>query len=572
MVDGQRCTGSITLPDGVRRIAGYAFRGNQALTAVRFPDSLDELGPGAFQWCSGLTALSCLVADVPENAFGRCSGLRQVKLPYTRFIGPRAFEGCGHLRQCAAPLAEHIGREAFQNCPELESFPAARAEYLGERAFAYDLALRQVQLAAGAVLETKVFEDCARLEELELDGTPVLTGDSFWGCTALRTVQVSGERWPLRGWEALFAPQIPQIVRQVHANALACFSFRFPDKTVAAYHGGSPIVHIPDGIRAIGPEVFRDRLMLEEIHVPDSVTAIGPRAFHGTPWLERRKIAEPLPVIHGILPEAAPCQGVVTLPARIQRVAGWAFTNQYKLEGVRLENDRTFLEPFAFRNCIKLRSFTLADGRCFRLDRLEDRDAPDLPPFVRRIFQDCMNCFRTNAEGVLIECTGNIPKLTLPLGITAIGDGVFAESNLLETIVLTPEVRAIGANAFTRCRWLELVSDGGQVERLGERAFFGCTSLRRAEFGPALREIGKRAFENCTALEEIALPEGILYIPERAFFRCRSLRKVVLPASLYKIEREAFAGCAGLEQVVLPPGVRVEENAFTGCSALEARP
>ncbi len=310
--------------------------------------------------------------------------------------------------------------------------------------------------------------------------------------------------------------------------------------------------------------MFRDHLTLKEVRIPESVTAVGERAFHATPYLARLKEQALLPLINGILTEAAPCGRSVTIPASVRRVCGWAFANQYELEEVRLESHRTFLEDFAFRNCIRLHRFTVED-RTYRLERMGDWNDPALPPFVRRVFQDCMNCFKADPQGVLETCTGNIPRLCLPPGITAIAPSVFANSNLLEHIALTPEVLGIGDCAFSQCRFLAQVTGGVSVKSLGEQAFFRCVSLQRAEFGPALVQIGRRAFEGCSALTEIILPEGLKQIPERAFFRCRSLRRVVLPSTLAQIGREAFAYCESLTQLSLPAGIAIGERAFAEC-------
>ncbi|MDE7245391.1 MAG: leucine-rich repeat domain-containing protein [Oscillospiraceae bacterium] len=497
--DGQDYAGIVRLPEGIRRIGANAFYNNQKITGIIFPHSLEEIGTRAFQ---------------------RCTNLERIELQSAVRTGPSAFENCVRLKSLSAPQALQIGKRAFSGC----------------------LALRKADLAEGTRLDSLAFEDCARLECLTLPENSDMECDSFSGCTALRTVRTGGKAWVLSGWDALFDTSLPEQVRAVWISAQQCFSYQYRTRTLTAYHGCCPVIRIPDGVREIGPEVFRDHLMLEELYIPDSVTAVGERAFHGTPWLDRLKAAAPLPLIHGILPEAAFCRGVVTIPVEVRRIAGWAFTNQYGLEGVIFESSETVCEDFAFRNCINLRFVTLPDGTTYRLDCLEDRDAPDLPPLVRRIFQDCMNCFKVDGQGTLIECTGNIPRLTVPKGVTAIGPGVFANSNLLEEIILTPEVREIHGESFAQCRWLEQVRGGSGVERIGERAFINCTNLRRVEFGQCLRELDKRAFENCVSLEGITIPEGVREIPERAFFRCHSLHRAVLPAGI-SVKDDSFIGC-----------------------------
>ena len=57
---------------------------------------------------------------------------------------------------------------------------------------------------------------------------------------------------------------------------------------------------------------------------------------------------------------------------------------------------------------------------------------------------DSLNCFKTDEEGVLVECTGNIAGLTLAHGITAIGEGAFQDGNLLAEIRFPDTRKTIG--------------------------------------------------------------------------------------------------------------------------------
>ena len=65
----------VTVPDGIRRIAPYAFAGCDEIISVELPDSLIEIGEGAFSMMFGLKELT-----IPENV------LR---------IGPRNFDAVG---------------------------------------------------------------------------------------------------------------------------------------------------------------------------------------------------------------------------------------------------------------------------------------------------------------------------------------------------------------------------------------------------------------------------------------------------------------------------------------------
>ncbi len=72
----------VTIPDGVRVIAGEAFKGNGQMESVVCPDSLTVIGEGAFEGCRYLSKvqLGNGVTQVKDRAFSECS-LKELDLP-----------------------------------------------------------------------------------------------------------------------------------------------------------------------------------------------------------------------------------------------------------------------------------------------------------------------------------------------------------------------------------------------------------------------------------------------------------------------------------------------------------
>jgi hypothetical protein len=89
-------------------------------------------------------------------------------------------------------------------------------------------------------------------------------------------------------------------------------------------------------------------------------------------------------------------------------------------------------------------------------------------------------------DGVLVKYRGNEVAVTVPQGVTAIGESVFAVCKKLVSISL-PE---------------------------------------------GLSSIGEKAFEGCSSLESISLPEGLTTIEKWAFCKRRSLNSISLPEGL----------------------------------------
>lgn len=114
-----------------------------------------------------------------------------------------------------------------------------------------------------------------------------------------------------------------------------------------------------------------------------------------------------------------------------------------------------------------------------------------------------------------------ISTLILPSGVSSIGEGAFAGSDIEEISI--PE----------------------GIEALSDFAFYGCSNLKRVTLPASLKTIGKGAFGKCTSLEAVDLSStAITRLPERAFAGAVELKSVVLPATVASIGREAFSHTA----------------------------
>lgn len=594
VISGAGCVGVVHLPEQAAGIAPYAFAGNRRITGIVFsgglvqigegaffgcraleyavfPEGLREIGAKAFERCLSLKEVQTGALRVGASAFSGCRSLQSACLSEAAVLEERTFAGCGALQVCVSERTGAVGPECFSGCGKLRAFSFAGVRTVGAYALEGCVSLKSAELPDGIWIKEHAFEDCGGLEEIRLlgeKGQIRLSEYAFSGCTALRRVVFQGASWTFGTYRDILSEEIPETVRLLFHSACSCFEVE-REEELCGYRGAGRSVRIPEGIRRIRAEVFRDRLMIQEVEIPESVEYIGARAFHGTAWLERRKRENPLVAVNGMLLDGSACQGEVTVPEDIRLVCGWAFAGGLGIERIRFCSDRVRVEEYAFRNCIFLKEMILPDGSFVRFAGLSDR-AGELPPLARQAALDSLNCFKTDEDGVLVECTGNISRLRLAYGITAVGDGAFQDGNLLTEVTVPETVRFIGKSAFAGCKWLEEVKGAIGVEQIGERAFSGCGVLRRVELSKQFQRMGARAFEHCTALEEILLPEGLEEIPDRAFYRCHKLRNVVFPSTLKKIGREAFAFCRELKEIRCPEGVTVEERAFEGCGGQEA--
>lgn len=588
LVSGRQYRGELFVPEGITAIAPFAFSGNCQITKVVFPETLCSIGEGAFFGCHGLAEIRfpSAICVIGARAFEKCTGLHRVCL-HAESVGPaafayclslekaelkglstlerRLFEGCENLEECVCEQASYVGDYCFCGCKKLESFDFHSIEEVGSYGFQDCDGLREIALGRHTLVRPHGFEDCGRLERIVLaegQGCLELCEYALSGCTALSQVVWKGQLWELHTYRDILSERLPETVRLIFHSALSCFDID-REEILCGYRGLGRIVKIPEGIRRIEAEVFQDILMLEQVDIPETVEYIGPRAFHKTAWMEGQQKLSPMVVVNHMLLDASRCVGEVVVPEDIRLVCGWAFAGGMEIEKIRFLSDRVKVEAFAFRNCIYLKELVLADGSSVVFEGIADRKK-ELPALAKQAVWDKLNCFKTDERDALIECTGNISRLLVAEGITAVGDNVFQEGNLLTEITLPRTVASIGRNSFAGCKWLRRVYGAQSVRTIGSRAFSGCGSLEEIELSEELAEIGSRAFENCTSLKEILLPEGLEEIPDRAFFRCHSLRRIHFPSTLKHIGKEAFAFCKNLEMPVMPASVLVEERAFEG--------
>lgn len=556
----------------VQWIGEGAFAGCNEIEKITFPPENCRIDARAFEKCSCLKDISLHTQMVSESAFAQCTALKRAVLIGTTKLSKRAFEGCESLKQILIKTWDRIEIEdfCFCGCKRLTKIDLSRVKRIGRYAFANCDNLRQITLPCDAVIAPYAFADCGQLKVICISGSePRLLMDekAFCGCTALlRVIWEGKDTWKFKNYQDIFNPQIPQEIRMIFYSAQSCFEVE-DGEILSAYHGSGRIITIPKGIRRINPEVFRDLATLRSLLIPETVEYIGARAFHGTKWLSDQQKNQGKVIVNHMLLDGSNCAGEVVIPEEIHMICGWAFANGMQIKEIRFLSNSVKVEEFAFRNCIYLEKIHLPDQPEIQLSGIADLDR-DLPPLAKQIVQERLNCFKTDSKNRLIECTGNIEKLLVADGITAIGEGVFRESNLLTEIILPPSVTAIEKNAFSGCKWLKTVRQPGRkkgeggIQSIGEMAFSSCKWLEYVELSDAFTKIGKRAFEHCISLQEIYLPEGIEEIPERAFFRCHNLEKVIFPSTLKKIGKEAFAFCRKLNPPELPENVVVEERAF----------
>ena len=206
--------------------------------------------------------------------------------------------------------------------------------------------------------------------------------------------------------------------------------------------------------------------------------------------------------------------------------------------------------------------------------------------------------------------TVNIPPRIEGMTVTGIGENAFQRTKII-SVTLPEGLTSIGNYAFSRCTSLTSITIPASVTSIGEGAFSQCTSLTSITIPAGVTSIGNYAFNYCTGLTDITvaannpnyaseggilynkakttliqapgaisgnvtIPAGVTSIGNAAFSGCRSLTSITIPASVTSIGNGAFSDCSSLTSITIPASVTSIGGSgefdvlfiFNGCTSL----
>ena len=167
-------------------------------------------------------------------------------------------------------------------------------------------------------------------------------------------------------------------------------------------------------------------------------------------------------------------------------------------------------------------------------------------------------------DGVLVRYHGKGGDVTVPAGVTEIGNSAFSGCSSLTGITLPAGVRKIGDAAFKDCGRLTGMTLPAGLTSIEKYAFYHCRSLTDITLPDGVTRIEEYTFSCCGSLANVTLPNGLRSIENDAFNDCGSLTGLTLPAGLTEIGGGAFWGCDSLNKVTIPATVtRMGKFAFT---------
>ena len=218
----------------------------------------------------------------------------------------------------------------------------------------------------------------------------------------------------------------------------------------------------------------------------------------------------------------------IVIPNSVTKIC-WVSFGMCGLTSVVIPDSVTTIEVSAFQNCTSLTNVTIGKGVT------EIRDAAF--SFTSAIFEvaEENEKFSTSEDGKILYNKDKTVLLAYP---TATGD-----------ITIPNGVTSIGNAAFAACHRLTNVTIPDSVTSIGNSAFSGCVSMASIVIPNKVTEIKNVTFQDCRKLTTITIPDSVTTIGDGVFRECTALIDVTIPKNVTKIGDYAFAACESLERI-----------------------
>lgn len=132
----------------------------------------------------------------------------------------------------------------------------------------------------------------------------------------------------------------------------------------------------------------------------------------------------------------------------------------------------------------------------------------------------------TIENGVLTKYNGSGGNVTIPNGVTVIGNMSFMDCEGLTSVTIPNGVTAVGDLAFAKCTGLTSVTIPSSVTTIGMTAFFECNGLTSVTIPSGVTTIGPWSFSHCENLASVTIPSSVTTIGEGAFFESKRLTDI----------------------------------------------
>jgi hypothetical protein len=471
-------TEAYVVPNSVTNIGDGAFRGCIALTSITIPDGVSRFPNNVFRGCVGLTNVSIpeSITIIPLGAFYGCSNLFGITIPNSvTNIGDWAFQGCFSLANVTIPDGVlRIPNNAFRDCASLTSISIPdRVIEVGNSAFLGCFSLTNATIGNSVTnIQASAFSGCFNLTSVSMGYIVYNIGnEAFRDCFSLATIYFYSD-FPYNVSTNAFtnapatAYYLPGATRW-STNLAGLPTAIWIPFTYATNNGGIIITGCNDrflsaitisntitGLPVVGIEeqAFDQCNKLVSITIPESVTDIGSHAFAGCTnlidiYFEGNAPTADLPVFATSLNATVYYRPGAT---------GWSSTFGGLPTTLWIKFDR-----WVHDGMVEIGVYS-----DFVSDVIIPRSLRGLP---------------VTGIGLQAFRWSSITSVTIPEGVTYIGNGAFDACGQLTSVTLPKSITYVPWWGFSYCGSLTNITIPASVLTIVNYAFYG-SGLRTVYF------------------------------------------------------------------------------------------
>ena len=192
---------NITIPNSVKNIGKGAFAYCKNLTNVTIPNGVTSINYYTFDFCNSLTNITIpnSVTSIDNYAFSYCYSLKNITIPNSvTSIGWSTFEHCSSLTNITIPNSvTSIGDSAFRYCYSLKNITIPNSvTSIGWSTFEHCSSLTNITIPNSVTsIDNYAFKNCTNLKSITIPNSVTSINYSvFSGCTSLKDIYYEGTK------------------------------------------------------------------------------------------------------------------------------------------------------------------------------------------------------------------------------------------------------------------------------------------------------------------------------------------------------------------------------------------
>ena len=561
-------SGDMTSWEDTYYVSWYEYR--NSINTVIIEDGVTSIGKWAFGNCINVTKVTIPngVTRIENWAFGGCNITSLIIPNGVTSIGNYVFYRCENMVSISIPNSlESIGNNTFSGCSGLLSIDIPdHVTSIGNYAFEYCNGLTSFTIPKSVISIGKyAFRDCSKLASFDVaaDNPNYSSKDGV-----------------------LFNKDQTLLIKYPTGCSRTSYT-------------------IPNSVTSIAARAFENCYSLMSITIPSGVTDIGDEAFDGAYNISSitNYSVTPQVISANTFTQLAAC----TLYVPAESIEAYKAADVWKDLGTIKAIDTPTPCIIASGTCGANLTWELSCDSVLTISGTGD-----------------MTNWSASVSVPWYNYLDNIAYLSLPDGLTSIGQLAFCLCKALTSVTIPNTVTSIGRSAFDQCSGLTSVTIPNSVTSIGDDVFYLCKGLTSPiytskifAFLPysysgsysipdGIESIVGGAFEYRSSLTSVSIPNSVTNIGQRAFAECNRLLSIdvasdnpnycsvdgvlfnkdktiiiqfpggkqgayTIPNSVKRVEDFAFGDCYFLSSVEIPNSVTSIGNAgFRACNSLSS--